>query len=65
MCEVYEKAFAWLLRDIRPVKPFPVSGQLGIFDVDVAPSLLVPAPEFRPALGLFEEPYGPQTRKKL
>jgi endogenous inhibitor of DNA gyrase (YacG/DUF329 family) len=35
-CGVYPNAVAWLLDRIRPVdEPWPVTGQLGLFDVDV------------------------------
>ena len=34
MCEVYNRACAWLLADIRPIYPFEVKGQLGLFEVD-------------------------------
>jgi len=35
-CEIYPRAVAWELTNIRPVvSPYPVEGQLGIFDVDV------------------------------
>ena len=34
-CEWYPGAYAWILVDIRPIKPFPVRGQLGLFDVEV------------------------------
>jgi len=41
LCEVYGegrwKAKSFLLRNVRPIKPFMVKGQLGIFDVDVNP----------------------------
>lgn len=40
LCPVYENAVAWLLRNIRAVEPFPVKGQLGVYDVDVAPAHL-------------------------
>ena len=33
-CEVYPDAYAWVLKDICKIDPFPVKGQLGIFDVD-------------------------------
>jgi activating signal cointegrator 1 len=33
-CELYPKAQAWILENITPIKPFPVKGQLGIFEVD-------------------------------
>jgi hypothetical protein len=36
-CELYPRAWAWLLADIAKVKPFPVKGQLGLFEV-VPPS---------------------------
>ena len=31
-CRVYEKAQAWVLSDVRRVKPVLVKGALGIFD---------------------------------
>lgn len=40
MCDVYESAIAWVLKDVRPLKPFPVTGKLGLFDVDVQTALL-------------------------
>ena len=33
-CEIYPNAFAWVLEDVRPVRPFPVRGQLGVYEVD-------------------------------
>ena len=33
-CEIYPDAYAWVLRDIQPIEPFPVKGQLQIFEVD-------------------------------
>lgn len=33
-CNWYENAFAWVLADVRRIKPFPVRGQLGLFEVD-------------------------------
>jgi hypothetical protein len=33
-CEIYPGAFAWVLDDIRPIKPFEVKGQLGIYEVE-------------------------------
>jgi len=56
MCEVYEDAVAWVLRDIRPLRPFPVTGQLGLFDTEVDSALLVPVTDASPFLSLFEEP---------
>lgn len=41
LCEVYESAIAWVLRDIRPLRPFRVTGQRGLFDVALDASLLV------------------------
>lgn len=36
MCRVYDKAHAWILEDIRPLlEPFPVSGRLGLYGVEV------------------------------
>jgi hypothetical protein len=34
-CPTYEGAFAWVLNNIRPIKPFPVKGQLGLFSVEM------------------------------
>lgn len=34
-CPVYEGAFSWVLRDIKRIKPFPVRGQLGLYDVEL------------------------------
>lgn len=34
-CDWYEGAYSWILRDIQKLEPFPVKGQLGIFDVEV------------------------------
>ena len=39
-CRLYRGAYAWILRDIHRVKPFPVRGQLGIYDVSVPDDLL-------------------------
>lgn len=33
LCSVYPGAHAWHLRNIRPIPPFYVTGQLGIFEV--------------------------------
>lgn len=33
-CDVYPGAFAWHLRNIRPIQPFPVKGRLGLFEVN-------------------------------
>lgn len=39
-CPIYPNAFAWVLQNIRAIEPFPVKGQLGLYDVDVKPELL-------------------------
>lgn len=36
MCEVYPNAFAWELRNVRKIKPFPVRGKLGIYEIEIA-----------------------------
>lgn len=33
-CEVYPRAISWMLEDVQKVKPFPVKGQLGLYEVD-------------------------------
>jgi len=40
-CEVYPGAYSWVLKDIRKIRPFPVKGSLGIYEVDVAPGQLI------------------------
>jgi hypothetical protein len=37
-CEWYSGAYAWVFRNIRRIEPFPVKGQLRIFDVDYTPT---------------------------
>lgn len=40
-CEIYFGAFSWILENIRPLnKPFPVRGQLKLYDVDVPDELI-------------------------
>lgn len=34
MIQVYPQAYSWILKDIRKINPFPVKGQLGIYEVD-------------------------------
>lgn len=34
LCNVYEGAFAWHLRNIRPITPFDVKGMLRLFNVE-------------------------------
>lgn len=35
-CEVYPNAVAWIFRNIRRIKPFPVKGALRLFEVNVS-----------------------------
>lgn len=32
-CEVYPGAYSWFLENVKKIKPFPVKGQLRIFEV--------------------------------
>jgi len=34
-CGIYPGAWAWVFEDIRPVEPFAVRGQLGIYEVEL------------------------------
>jgi len=34
MCEVYPKAHSWLLKNVHRIEPFPVKGQLSLYEVD-------------------------------
>lgn len=40
-CDEYPSAHSFFLRNIRPIKPLPVKGQLNIFNVDVKPEEIV------------------------
>jgi hypothetical protein len=33
--KVYPECFAWVLRNVRKILPFPLRGSLGLFEVDV------------------------------
>jgi len=33
-CQIYPRAQAWVLTNIRRIDPFPVNGKLGLYDVD-------------------------------
>ena len=33
LCNVYEGAFAWLIRNVRRIEPVDIKGQLRLFDV--------------------------------
>jgi hypothetical protein len=37
---MYPNAFAWVLQNVRAIEPFPVKGQLGLYEVDVRPENL-------------------------
>lgn len=39
-CSNYEGAFAWVLKNIRSIPPFPVSGQPALFDVELPAGLV-------------------------
>ena len=34
-CEIYPNAFSWVLENVLQIKPFPVSGALGIFECSI------------------------------
>ena len=34
-CYLYPKALAWILEDIKPIKPIKVIGKLGLFEVEI------------------------------
>lgn len=34
-CEIYPNAFAWILKDIKRIMPFEVSGRLRLFEVEL------------------------------
>jgi len=34
-CPVYPRSYAWVLRNIRALRPFPVRGQLGLYEVEI------------------------------
>lgn len=33
--KVYPGAYSWFLRNLRPIKPFPVKGKLGIYNLEL------------------------------
>ena len=41
-CPIYANAFAWVLQDVRAIEPFPVKGQLGLYEVDITSESLKP-----------------------
>lgn len=34
-CDIYPGAFSWFLFDVKRIKPFPVKGMLGFFEIDL------------------------------
>lgn len=34
-CQIYPEAKAWVLRDVQLIEPFPVKGQLRLFEVEI------------------------------
>ena len=33
-CRLYPGAWSWLLEDVGPIRPEPIKGQLGLFEID-------------------------------
>ena len=50
-CPLYEGAIAWVFVDQHRIKPFPVSGRLGLYDVEIQKDLL--AVEIIPGSGNY------------
>jgi len=44
-CDIYPKAVARVLEGVRPVEPFPVRGQLGIYTIKCSPKILKRPPQ--------------------
>lgn len=40
-CKLFPNAYAWELEDVTPIEPFPVKGQLGLFDVEIKDGMIV------------------------
>ena len=34
-CEIYNNAYSWFLKDIQAIKPIPVKGKLGLFEINI------------------------------
>ena len=34
-CDIYDRACSWVLMNTKKIKPFPVEGQLGLYDVPI------------------------------
>jgi hypothetical protein len=41
-CLLYPEAVAWVLSNVKALEPFPMKGQLGLFDVEISEELLKP-----------------------
>jgi len=39
-CDIYPNAVAWVLSEIRRVRPVPTRGSLGLYEADITPELL-------------------------
>ena len=35
LCDYWEKLYAWILDNVREIEPFPVRGQLGLYEVEI------------------------------
>ena len=33
-CEIYDGAYSWVFKNLRKIDPFPIKGQLGLFEVE-------------------------------
>ena len=44
-CPVFPGAWAWVLADLRRLRPFPVKGRLGLYDVDLGEQRLIFEPK--------------------
>ena len=34
LCDVYKGMWSWVFENVRPIEPFPVRGQLGLYEVE-------------------------------
>ncbi len=59
MCDRYEGAFSWFLRNIRKIEPFEVKGQLGIYEVDCKPVFMDESPDNSGIASRGTDPPGP------
>ena len=39
-CQLYTRAQAWVLENIRAIEPFPIKGQRGVFETGLDPSTI-------------------------